>query len=381
MKGATIIWAVLIFALPVWSSGQPDLDKATKLEIASRQRLADMQKCDNASGDSAQEREGSSPLMAGIGQELLGETSEGALWHSQDDMSVGGVITFNIEPTVGAILKSFRPPPRNPRDMAYDGEFPWCIDFIDGEIHKIDPKTGQILESIPAPSGIPSGLTWDGENFWVSEWYSDTIYKINRYGDVLDSFPAPGEDTPYGLTWDGQYLWHSTFGTIYKINPLDGTVVHSFPSPPGGAYGLAWDGDYLWVTSWVSSWISQIDPVNGNVIHQIPAPDNAGVGLAWGAKIPSYTYFPELTVGGGWTTIFAFCNTGSILATGTLSLIDQQGNPLFVSSSNFGEGSSREHAAMEPRFLGVKVVIVKSLVCQIVIKRVIFVYFIPGFSF
>ena len=31
-----------------------------------------------------------------------------------------------------------------------------------------------------------------------------------------------------------------------------------------------------------------------------------------------------------------------------------------VGEENFGEGSSREHAAMEPRFLNVKVVIVKS---------------------
>ena len=31
-----------------------------------------------------------------------------------------------------------------------------------------------------------------------------------------------------------------------------------------------------------------------------------------------------------------------------------------VGDHNYGEGSSREHAAMEPRFLGVKVVIVKS---------------------
>ena len=31
-----------------------------------------------------------------------------------------------------------------------------------------------------------------------------------------------------------------------------------------------------------------------------------------------------------------------------------------VGDHNYGEGSSREHAAMEPRFLGVRVVIVKS---------------------
>jgi aconitate hydratase len=31
-----------------------------------------------------------------------------------------------------------------------------------------------------------------------------------------------------------------------------------------------------------------------------------------------------------------------------------------VGEDNFGEGSSREHAAMEPRFLGVRVILVKS---------------------
>ena len=34
--------------------------------------------------------------------------------------------------------------------------------------------------------------------------------------------------------------------------------------------------------------------------------------------------------------------------------------PIVVGDENFGEGSSREHAAMEPRLRGVKVVLVKS---------------------
>jgi aconitate hydratase len=33
---------------------------------------------------------------------------------------------------------------------------------------------------------------------------------------------------------------------------------------------------------------------------------------------------------------------------------------IVIGEENFGEGSSREHAAMEPRFLGVKAVLVKS---------------------
>ena len=33
---------------------------------------------------------------------------------------------------------------------------------------------------------------------------------------------------------------------------------------------------------------------------------------------------------------------------------------IVIGDENYGEGSSREHAAMEPRFMGVKVVLVKS---------------------
>ena len=33
---------------------------------------------------------------------------------------------------------------------------------------------------------------------------------------------------------------------------------------------------------------------------------------------------------------------------------------IVVGDENYGEGSSREHAAMEPRYLGVKVILAKS---------------------
>ena len=33
---------------------------------------------------------------------------------------------------------------------------------------------------------------------------------------------------------------------------------------------------------------------------------------------------------------------------------------IVVGDENYGEGSSREHAAMEPRFMGVKVILVRS---------------------
>lgn len=39
---------------------------------------------------------------------------------------------------------------------------------------------------------------------------------------------------------------------------------------------------------------------------------------------------------------------------------DNKGGSIVVAEDNYGEGSSREHAAMEPRFLGVKAIIAKS---------------------
>jgi hypothetical protein len=47
-------------------------------------------------------------------------------------------------------------------------------------------------------------------------------------------------------------------------------------------------------------------------------------------KGPSATYFPQIAVGGGWSTHFSFINTGLIEASGNLILSDPRGNPLAV---------------------------------------------------
>jgi len=51
-------------------------------------------------------------------------------------------------------------------------------------------------------------------------------------------------------------------------------------------------------------------------------------------------FFPEIMVGGGWSTKFAILNNGATAANANLILRDQQGNPLTVSSPEFGAGSS-----------------------------------------
>ncbi|PYV13389.1 MAG: hypothetical protein DMG07_14720, partial [Acidobacteria bacterium] len=42
------------------------------------------------------------------------------------------------------------------------------------------------------------------------------------------------------------------------------------------------------------------------------------------------SYFPQVAVGGGYSTLFSITNTGAIAASGTLILTDQRGNPFTV---------------------------------------------------
>jgi sugar lactone lactonase YvrE len=52
------------------------------------------------------------------------------------------------------------------------------------------------------------------------------------------------------------------------------------------------------------------------------------------------TYFPQVAIGGGWSTSFTLNNTGSGTIIGNLILTDYQGNPFTVNSSGLGLGSS-----------------------------------------
>ena len=52
--------------------------------------------------------------------------------------------------------------------------------------------------------------------------------------------------------------------------------------------------------------------------------------------------------------------SGAPVAQRAAELRDADGGSVIVAEDNYGEGSSREHAAMEPRYLGVKAIIAKS---------------------
>ena len=52
--------------------------------------------------------------------------------------------------------------------------------------------------------------------------------------------------------------------------------------------------------------------------------------------------------------------SGEDIAGRAAALRDAEGGSVIVAGDNYGEGSSREHAAMEPRYLGVKAIIARS---------------------
>ena len=56
----------------------------------------------------------------------------------------------------------------------------------------------------------------------------------------------------------------------------------------------------------------------------------------------------------------AFTDKSGPVAPRARALRDEGPGSIIVAEDNYGEGSSREHAAMEPRFLGVRAVLAKS---------------------
>jgi sugar lactone lactonase YvrE len=61
------------------------------------------------------------------------------------------------------------------------------------------------------------------------------------------------------------------------------------------------------------------------------------------------TFFPQIAVGGGYTTVITFGNNGSEILEGTLSLKDQQGNPMVIGAA-FNHPGSDEISLTDSEF-------------------------------
>lgn len=184
-------------------------------------------------------------------------------------------------------------------------------DTSTGRIYTIDPNTGAVLSSFS--SAFVNGLAYDGTNLWGSSATSDSIAQMNPAdGSVIMSFPSPGTG-PLGLAFDGTSLWNADWETnlVYQIDPADGTMLSSFATPDARPSGLTFDGQLLWVANRDADTITQVDQLNaGAIVTTIPAPGQNGEGLAfdgsylWNSdlfddlisQLDTGLVFPKLTV-------------------------------------------------------------------------------------
>jgi len=157
------------------------------------------------------------------------------------------------------VVLSFLSPGASPQDLAWDGNYLWCVDDSTDSLYKLNPSDGAIISAFPTPGLEPRGLTWDGSYLWCSDGDSVKIFKIDPTdGTVLSSIPAPistaanappASEQVRGLAWDGQYLWSACFSVasrVFKVNPGDGSIL-DFSYTLFPPEGLTSDGTYLWV--------------------------------------------------------------------------------------------------------------------------------------
>jgi len=101
-------------------------------------------------------------------------------------------------------------------------------------------------------------------------------------GQVIHTIPSPVSSS-LDITFEGNHLWlASTDSTLYKISPIDGTVLKTIQYDTDYAYGLAFDGTDLWVSDRRNQLIARLDTLDGTILHQFPLLNSGVSGLAWG---------------------------------------------------------------------------------------------------
>jgi hypothetical protein len=108
---------------------------------------------------------------------------------------------------------------------------------------------------------------------------------------------------------------------VWNLNALDGT---------GPVGRIAENSGSAWVV---------LDLPFGNLAFEVQG----------SPEYPSISFFPQVAVGGGYSTFFTITNTGSTTASGSLILTDPQGNPLSVNgalidSSGITQPALTDHA-------------------------------------
>lgn len=166
----------------------------------------------------------------------------------------------------------------------YSDESPYSLIKPLFDVYYNPADTGDVIHSIPTPPWTnPQALTWDGSNLWCSDISYDTIYKLDPVdGTVVHSFVF-ASDLLEGLAWDGTNLWASNnaLDMIYKLDPEDGSIISSIQLDNVWIHGITWDGQYLWMNDFQDKEILKMNPESGEILHIIDAPGTGSIGLTW----------------------------------------------------------------------------------------------------
>jgi len=92
------------------------------------------------------------------------------------------------------------------------------------------------------------------------------------------------------------------------------------------------------------------DPYTPLSLHVLSASSSALV-IYVTMEDSAVTYFPQVAIGGGNTTLFTITNTGSTAASGNLTLTDQQGNPFTVNGTLTDSSGAKWQASSSSSFL------------------------------
>jgi hypothetical protein len=209
--------------------------------------------------------------------------------------------------------RSWAPQDGAPATSVY---LPWTSDV------EIDPE-GNIYIAIETWSGDPIDY-WG----WIAKVTPDGILHLiagGGYQDPGDEGPALSVTLlPEGLALDKQgniYVSDGNTSRILKVT-ADGMIA---TIAGNGTEGFSGDGGPANLAQLNKPADLAFDPLG-----HIYVEDTSNSRIRKIELVPPPAYFPQVAVGGGWSTVFAVINTGAVGSTGNLIIRDPEGNPLTI---------------------------------------------------